>query len=84
MRDPQRERWESDPSRPLVQSRAWNRAVLIWSFGLPIIVLLAALLGYAPGWTTKSLIVGMMLAFGSGSVLEICGWLYERVKYRDR
>ena len=84
MRDSQREEWESDPDRSLVQSDAWNRVIRIWSIGLPTIVLLIALLGFLPDWNWKMVTAVMMLAFASGSVLQILGWVVERIKYRDR
>jgi len=84
MRDSQREQWESDPDRSLVQSDAWNRAILLWSIGLPILILLIALLGFLPDWTWKMVTAVMMLAFASGSPLQILGWVVERIKYRDR
>jgi hypothetical protein len=83
MRDPYRELWESDPLRPMVQSNAWNLAFWIWSLGWPIVILSLALFGILPrNW--KGLTGLMMLAFASGQFVQILGWIYERIKYRDR
>ncbi len=83
MRDPEREQWESDPRRPLVQSDAWNNAALIWSIGSSLIVALLVL-RFAPDWNWKELTGAMMFAFTSGCVVETLSWVYERIKYRDR
>ena len=80
MRDDQREQWESDPDRTIVQSDAWNRAALIWSIASPLILALLVL-GFVPDWNWKELTGAMMFAFASGSVVLILGWVYERIKY---
>jgi hypothetical protein len=83
MRDAERERWESDPDRSLVQSDAWNRVILIWFIASPLIVALLVL-EFVPDWTWKGLTAMMMFASASASFVQILGWVYERIKYRDR
>jgi hypothetical protein len=83
MRDCLREQWESDPDRPLVQSNAWNIAALIWSIASPLIVALLVL-EFAPFWNWKELTGAMMFAFASGNFVQGLGWVYERIKNRER
>jgi len=83
MRDHERELWESDPDRSLVQSAAWNLAVWIWSLGWSITIFLLALFGFLPrNW--KAVLTVMGLAFGSGSLVQVAGHIFEKIKYRDR
>ena len=83
MRDPKREEFKSDPLRPLVQSDAWNLVILIWFIASPLIVLLLVL-AFAPDWNWKEITAVMMFASASASVVQIVGWVYELIKYRDR
>jgi hypothetical protein len=83
MRDARREQFESDPYRPLVQSDAWNRVILIWFIAAPLIVALLVL-EFVPDWNWKELTAMMMFASASASVVQIFGWVYELIKYRDR
>jgi hypothetical protein len=83
MRDPRREQFESDPYRPLVQSDAWNRVILIWFIAAPFIVALLVL-EFVPDWDWKGLTGMMMFASASASVVQILGWVYELIKYHDR
>ena len=83
MRDARREQFESDPYRPLVQSDAWNRVILTWFIAAPFVVALLVL-GFVPDWNWKELTAMMMFASASASWVQILGWVYERIKYRDR
>jgi hypothetical protein len=82
MRDSKRDQWKRDPDRTIVQSDAWNRAALIWSITAPFIVLLLVLV-FAPDWNWKALTGAVMFAFASGGLVEVLGWAYELIKYRD-
>jgi hypothetical protein len=83
MRDSQREQWESDPDRSLVQSEAWNRATLICSVAFPLIVAVLVI-GFVPDWNWRGLTAMMMLGFGPSCIVQILGAVYERIKYRSR
>lgn len=83
MRDRERELWESDPDRSLVQSTAWNLAVWIWSLGWSIIIFVLVLIGFLPrNW--KAVVTMIGLAYGSSSFVQIAGHIFEKIKYRDR
>ncbi len=84
MRDPERVEWEQDPRRALVQSSAWNWVSFVWFFGLPLVILLMKLLGVLTFSDWKETTAVMMLAAASASLIDIVGWLYERIKYRGR
>jgi len=83
MRDARREQFERDPYRPLVQSDSWNRVILIWFIAAPFVVALLVL-EFVPDWNWKELTAMMMFASASASVVQILGWVYELIKYRDR
>lgn len=83
MRDARREQFESDPYRPLVQSNAWNRVILVCFVSAPLFVALLVL-EFVPDWNWKELTAMMMFASASASVVQILGWVYELIKYRDR
>jgi hypothetical protein len=83
MRDARREQFESDPYRPLVQSDAWNRVILIWFVAAPFVVALLVL-EFVPDWNWKELTAMMMFASASADFVQILGWIYERIKYRGR
>lgn len=83
MRDARREQFERDPYRPLIQSDSWNRVILIWFIAAPFIVAVLVL-EFVPDWNWKELTAMMMFASASASVVQILGWVYELIKYRDR